>query len=269
MRIQFLTLVKGGGDLATGVAYRLFRCGFPVVCTELAQPTVVRRTVAFAEAVYAGEVTVEGVTARRVATYREVRPTLAEGLVPVLVDPQARALRQLRPRVVVDAIMAKRNTGTALSDARFVVGMGPGFEAGVDCHALVETLRGHNLGRVILSGPAAPNTGTPAVRSGFGEERVLRAPAAGIIVPVRRIGDRVEKGEVVARVDGSEVRAGVSGLLRGMIKEGLTVRPGLKVGDVDLGAAPEACYTISDRALAVAGGVLEAIMYLIHRQETV
>lgn len=266
MRIQFLTLVKSGGDLATGVAHRLFRCGFPVVCTELPQPTVVRRTVAFAEAVYSGEVTVEGVTARRVDSVRQVRATLAEGIVPVLVDPQARAIRSLRPRVVVDAIMAKRNTGATIADAPVVIGLGPGFEAGVDCHAVVETLRGHNLGRVILSGAAAPNTGTPAVRSGFGEERVLRAPAAGIIQPVHFIGDRVEKGEVVARVDGYEVRAGVSGLLRGMIKEGLVVRTGLKVGDVDPGADRSACYTISDRALAVAGGVVEAIMFLVHRQ---
>ncbi len=267
MNIRFLTLVKSGGDLATGVAHRLHRCGFPVVCTELAQPTVVRRTVAFAEAVYGGEVTVEGVKARRIDSPRLVRATLSEGIVPVLVDPQAQAIARLRPRVVVDAIMAKRNTGTTLADAPVVIGLGPGFQAGVDCHAVVETLRGHNLGRVIWSGAAAPNTGSPAVRSGFGEERVLRATAAGTIQPVRHIGDRVAKDEVVATVNGAEVRAGVSGLLRGMIKDGLPVHQGMKVGDVDPGAAPEACYTISDRALAVAGGVVEAIMFLIHRQE--
>jgi xanthine dehydrogenase accessory factor len=257
-----VVLIKGGGDLASGVAHRLHRAGFPVVITELPQPTVIRRTVAFASAVFEGQVTVEGVTARRLDDLAAVPTALAEGVIPVLVDPPAEAVRRLQPDVVVDAIVAKRNTGTRLTDAPIVVALGPGFVAGVDCHAVVETQRGHYLGRVILAGAAAPSTGEPGEVAGVGGERVLRSPVAGTFRGRRRIGEPVVAGDVVAEVDGAPVIAAIAGVLRGLLHDGLAVHPGLKVGDVDPRGQPEYCFTISDKARAVAGGVLEAILYL-------
>jgi len=257
-----MVLIKGGGDLASGVAHRLHRAGFAVVVTELPQPTVIRRTVAFASAVFDGQVTVEGVTARRLDDLAAVPAVLAEGVIPVLVDPLAEAVRRLQPDVVVDAIMAKRNTGTRLTDAPIVVALGPGFVAGVDCHAVIETQRGHDLGRVILAGAAAAPTGEPGEIGGVGGERVLRAPAAGIFRGRRRIGETVAAGDVVAEVDGAPVIAAIAGVLRGLLHDGLTVHAGMKVGDVDPRGRPEYCFTISDKARAVAGGVLEAILHL-------
>ncbi len=256
-----MVIIKGGGDLASGVAHRLHRAGFQVVITELPQPTVIRRTVAFASAVFEGQVTVEGVTARRLDDLAAVPTALAEGVIPVLVDPPAEAVRRLRPDVVVDAIMAKRNTGTRFTDAPVVVALGPGFVAGVDCHAVVETQRGHYLGRVILTGTAAPNTGEPGETAGVGGERVLRAPVAGTFRGRRRISELVAAGDVVAEVDGVPVIAAIAGVLRGLLHDGLAVPPGMKVGDVDPRGQPEYCFTISDKARTVAGGVLEAILY--------
>jgi len=260
-----LVVVKGGGDLATGVAYRLFRSGFPVAITELAQPTVVRRTVAFAQAVFDGETVVEGVAARRIDTPAEVWPTLREGKLPVIVDPQARIIGELRPTVMVDAIMAKRNTATRLSDAPIVIALGPGFVAGVDAHAVIETNRGHHLGRVLWSGEAEPNTGIPGPIGGYTVERVLRAPTAGIFTAARKIGDRVAQGDVVAWVDEQPVVAEVTGVLRGLLQEGLPVAQGMKVGDIDPRAEVGHCFTISDKALAIGGGVLEAVLTLWQR----
>ena len=257
-----LVLIKGAGDLATGVAARLFRCGFPVVMTELPHPLMVRRTVAFGEAVYEGEVEVEGITARRVEDVPEARLALAAQVIPVLVDPQAGSARELAPAVLVDAIMAKRNTGTTIADAPVVIALGPGFTAGVDCHAVIETNRGHCLGRVITEGSAEPDTGRPGLVGGKTDERILRAPVDGPMEAVATIGDRVEVGQVVARIHGREVRAGTSGVLRGLVRPGALVPAGEKIGDVDPRAEPEHCYLISDKALAIAGGVLEAILRL-------
>jgi len=262
-----VVLIKGGGDLASGVAHRLHRAGFQVVITELPQPTVIRRTVAFASAVFAGQVTVEGVTARRLDDLAAVPAALAEGIIPVLVDPQAEAVGRLQPGVVVDAIMAKRNTGTRRTDAPIVVALGPGFVAGVDCHAVIETQRGHDLGRVILAGAAAPSTGEPGETAGVGGERVLRAPVAGTFRGRRRIGEPVAAGDVVAEVDGAPVVAAIAGVLRGLLHDGLAVHAGMKVGDVDPRGRPAYCFTISDKARAVAGGVLEAILYLRGQDE--
>jgi xanthine dehydrogenase accessory factor len=258
---QDIVVIKGGGDLATGVAHRLHRAGFRVVITELAQPTVIRRAVAFATAVYEGEVTVEAVVARRV-NLDQVEDLLREGVIPVLVDPQAEAVRVLRPLAVVDAIMAKRNTGTRITDAPIVIGLGPGFTAGVDVHAVIETERGHNLGRVILEGGATADTGVPGPIGGVTAERVLRAPGDGIFRGLRVIGQRVEEGEAVARVDDAPVVARVGGVIRGLLADGLAVRVGMKVGDVDPRGVVEHCFTISDKARAIGGGVLEAILYL-------
>ena len=262
-------IIRGGGDLATGAAHRLFRAGFPVILTEAERPTMVRRTVAFAECLYAGSIEVEGVEARPARGWTpgeklaSARALLAEGVVPVVVDPEGEIIPLARPAAVVDAILAKRNLGTRLDQAEVVVALGPGFTAGLDAHAVIETARGHNIGRVILEGPAEPDTGVPGPVEGFTTERLLRSPAAGRFEPLRRIGDRVEKGQAVARVGGQEVKAQVSGVLRGLLREGLEVTPGFKVGDIDPRARPEHCFTISDKARAVAGGVLEAVMMFL------
>jgi xanthine dehydrogenase accessory factor len=255
-------VVKGGGDLGSGVAWRLHRCGFRVLVTETAEPTVIRRAVAFASAVYDDAITVEGVTARLVAGDDGVFEAWASGVVPVLVDPQAAVVERLRPEAVVDAIMAKRNLGTHPMDAPIVVALGPGFTAGRDCHAVVETNRGHDLGRVILEGSAEPNTGVPGTVGGESGRRVLRAPQPGILRAARAIGDRVGEGEPVVYVDSEPVRARLDGVVRGLLQDGLAVREGMKVGDVDPRGVVSHCFTISDKALAVAGGVVEAILYL-------
>jgi len=263
-----LVVMKGGGDLGSGVAVRLFRSGFPVVITELPQPMVVRRTVAFAEAIYTGETTVEDVIARRVDRIEGIWPTLKEGQIPIIIDPEAHVIQELHPTVLIDAIVAKRNTGTRLSDAPTVIALGPGFEAGVDAHAIVETNRGHNLGRVLWTGRAEPNTGIPSSIDGYAEERVLRAPVGGEVSVAKRIGEFVQKGEVAAWVNGTPVAATISGVLRGLIKEGIKVAKGTKLGDIDPRGQPNHCFTISDKALAVGGGVLEAVLYrLTHLQQ--
>lgn len=256
---RLLVLVKGAGDLASGVAWRLHNCGFAVVMTEIARPTAIRRAVSFAEAIYDGVATVEGVTARR-ASLPDVQQALQEGLIPVLVDPDARSVAVLRPPVVVDGIMAKRNLGTTLTDAPLVIALGPGFVAGLDAHAVVETQRGHRLGRVLWSGQAEPNTGIPGQVDGHAQERVVRSPAAGVFHALKGIGETVSPGEVVATVDGVPAAATMGGILRGILRDGLTVRPGAKTGDIDPRCVREHCFTVSDKALAVAGGVLEAIL---------
>ena len=255
-----LVLIKGAGDLASGVAARLYRSGFPVAMTELAQPLMVRRTVAFGEAVYEEEFAVEGIVARRVSSPDEARRALAEGKIPVAVDPETSLRLALKPAVVVDAIMAKRNTGTRPADAPLVVGLGPGFRAGQDCHAVVETNRGHWLGRVIWDGEAEPDTGIPGEVAGQRGRRMLHAPADGILEAHAAIGDMVKADQVLATVSGTEVRAGLDGVLRGLIHSGLVVSAGLKIGDVDPRAERAHCFSISDKSLAVGGGVLEAIL---------
>jgi xanthine dehydrogenase accessory factor len=222
---------------------------------------VVRRTVAFAEAVYEGETTVEDVAAKRMDTAESIWPTLQGGQIPVIVDPKAHVVEKLRPTVLIDAIVAKRNTGTSLSDAPIVIALGPGFESGVDAHAVIETNRGHNLGRVLWTGQAEPNTGIPSPVDGYAEERVLRAPVGGEVSVAKRIGEFVQKGEVTAWVNGTPVAATIPGVLRGLIKEGIKVARGTKLGDIDPRCQPNDCFTISDKALAIGGGVLEAVLY--------
>jgi len=260
---DILVVIKGGGDLATGVVHRLHRAGMQIVVTELPQPTVIRRAVAVASAVYEGQVEVEGLVARLARNDEEIHATLAVGQVPVVIDPRVEVISRLRPTAVVDAIIAKRNTGTRITDAPIVIGLGPGFTAGEDVHAVIETNRGHNLGRVILSGSAEPDTGIPGPTMGYTVERVLRAPCEGLFKGERRIGDPVQAGERVASVAGQPVLANISGVLRGLLADGLTVRAGMKVGDVDPRGVREHCFTISDKARAIGGGVLEAILYLI------
>ncbi len=259
-----LVVVKGAGDLATGVACRLVRAGFPVVMTEIPEPTVVRRGVSFAQAVFDGESVVEGIEAMLAAAPVQALALAREGRIGVLIDPPAACLAELRPAALVDAIIAKRNLGTSMLDAPVVVALGPGFRAGRDAHAVVETNRGHSLGRMLLDGEAEPDTGVPATVGGHGAERVLRAPAAGPFEGIAAIGDFVRTGEVLGRVSGQTVIAPFDGCLRGLIQTGVHVKPGMKIGDVDPRAAREHCFTVSDKALAVGGGVLEALLYFLH-----
>lgn len=258
-----LVLIKGAGDLGSGVALRLKRCGFSVIMTEVDQPLAVRRTVSFSEAVYDGEAVVEGVRARLVKTTTEAQKVAGTKDIAIIVDPEARLALSLKPAVVVDARMAKSNLGTVLSDGLIVIGLGPGFSAGEDVHAVIETNRGHNLGRACYEGAAQPDTGVPAPVSGFSHDRVLKAPVSGELQVLRDIGEEVAAGDGVARVGGIEVRAAIAGILRGMARNGLHVDAGLKIGDIDPRADRSSCFTVSDKAMAIAGGVLEAILCLL------
>ena len=260
-----LILVKGAGDLATGTAVRLYRAGFQVVMTDVAQPTAVRRTVAFSQCIYDGQTTVEGITARKAENRDQVRDILAAGEIPVLVDPQASILPQLPFMAVVDAILAKKNLGTTISDAPIVLALGPGFTAGADCHGVIETKRGHDLGRLILEGAAIPNTGVPGDVGGYTTERIIRAPADGPFEPVAQIGQQVNLGDVVAKVNGIPVTAKLTGIVRGMLPAGIPVTAGMKSGDIDPRCEVRHCFTVSDKARAIGGGVLEGILYFGRR----
>jgi len=258
---RLLVLIKGAGDLATGVALRLYRSGFPVVMTELAEPLTVRRGAAFGEAVFTGQQIVEEVAARLAPDAATARQLLESGAIPVLVDPDAAWRQELQPEALVDAVMAKRNTGTTLADAPFVIALGPGFAAGRDCHAVIETNRGHRLGRVIWQGAAEPDTGVPGeVGGNLRSERVLYAPATGILTATIEIGDVVSTGQLIASVEGYEIRAAFPGVLRGLVHPGVRVEAGMKIGDVDPRGERSHCFTASDKALAIGGGVLEAIL---------
>jgi xanthine dehydrogenase accessory factor len=252
--------VRGGGDLGSGVVLRLWRAGFEVIVLEVAHPVAVRRTVSFAEAVYDGSADVEeghGVLAPSAEAALEL---LTRREIAVLVDPDAASLPRLRPNALVDAIMAKRNLGTRLDMAPCVVCLGPGFEAGVDCDAVIETNRGPHLGRALWSGHAEADTGIPASVRGVTADRVLRAPTDGAMVALKSIGHIADDGEVVARVDGEPVISSIAGMVRGLARDGLQVRAGMKVGDIDPRLDPELCRLVSDKSLAIAGGVLEAVL---------
>ena len=256
-----LVVIRGGGDIATGIALRLYRSGMEVVLCEREQPTAIRRTVAFSEAVRLGETEVEGVAARR-AELEEIPELLELGIVPVLVDPEAELALALAPDALVDAILANRNLGTTADMAPAVVAVGPGFTAGEDCHAVVETMRGHYLGRVLYEGSALPNTNVPGLIGGYAGERVLRAPADGVFQGALAIGDRVEAGDVAGYVDGVPMACTIGGVLRGLLADGVRVHRGMKSGDVDPRCEADHCWLVSDKALAVGGGVLEAVLRL-------
>jgi xanthine dehydrogenase accessory factor len=258
-------LLRGGGDLASGVAWRLHRCGFRIYITEIAQPMAVRRKVSFCEAVYDGESLVEGVKARLIRDPKEMAETWDQGQIPVLVDPEGQSKSVTEPEVIVDAILAKRNLGTSIRDARLVIALGPGFEAGRDAHYVVETNRGHNLGRLLSSGSAEPNTGVPGSVKGISADRVLRSPSEGMWKSTMDIGDLVKQGETVGTVAEIPVTAKIDGILRGLIRPGIYVNEDLKIGDIDPRGVKASCYTISDKALAIAGGVLEGILSVYAR----
>jgi len=256
-----LILIRGAGDLASGIALRLFRSGLSVMMTDLPRPTSIRRTVSFSEAIVRGETTVEDVMATRAESAAEALKLLNDGVIPVLADPECACRTELKPHVVVDAILAKRNLGTKITDASIVIGVGPGFTAGEDCHAVVETMRGHTLGRAIYEGSALPNTNIPGLIGGFAGERVLRAPADGAFRTAASIGDLVNEGDTVGYVGDAPMKCTISGVLRGLIADGTMVHKGMKSGDVDPRGDVSYCQTASDKALAIGGGVLEAILH--------
>lgn len=262
MLSKMRVIIKGGGDLATAVAHKLFRAGFPVLITEISQPMVVRRSVAFANCVYEKEWTVEGVTAKLANGIEEAEEIMKGKMIPVFIDPECRIRQEIQPTVIVDAILAKKNCGTELTDAPIVIGLGPGFTAGEDVHAVIETQRGHNLGRVILQGKAAPNTGIPGNIGGYAAERVFRAPCQGVVTNYVEIGSRVMPGDILCWVDGWPVTAEIGGIVRGIIHDGIRVEEKEKLGDIDPRGIEEYCYTISDKGRTIAGGVMEVIFYL-------
>jgi xanthine dehydrogenase accessory factor len=257
--MPLLTLIRGGGDLASGVALRLRRAGLHVLITELAVPLVVRRKVAFAEAVFSGVAEVEGVTARRVDSLQTIWDALARAEVALLVDPGAEVIKIAHPAVIVDARMLKTPPEPGLPQALLSIGLGPGFEAGVNCHAAVETRRGPSLGRLIWQGSPDADTGIPEAVGPYGAERVLRAPVDGALTVLAEIGNRLQAGQPVAEVGGKLVLAPFQGVLRGLVHPGLHVSAGMKIGDVDPRDDPRLCFRVSDKALAVAGGVMEAV----------
>ncbi|MGN0335300.1 MAG: selenium-dependent molybdenum cofactor biosynthesis protein YqeB [Lachnospiraceae bacterium] len=267
-----LTVVRGGGDLATGTIYKLVKCGFRVLVLETEAPSAIRRNVAFSEAVYEGSWQVEDMVCELAHSAGEAKEIMDRGRPAMLVDPAGICLKEVKPDVVVDAILAKKNLGTLRQMAPVTIALGPGFTAGKDVDAVIETMRGHRLGRVILEGSAIPNTGIPGPIAGVAAERVLHAPAAGIFRNIKKVTDTVERGECIAYVetaDGNvEVQASVSGLLRGLLRDGYPVVRGFKIADIDPRISEyENCFTISDKARCIAGGVLEAILCLQNRRE--
>ena len=266
MKRDSLMIVRGGGDLATGTIHRLWSAGLRVLVLETEHPAAIRRQVSLCEAVYEGETTVEGLRAVRISKQEEAEAVWAQNAVPVLIDPKGESIRTLKPDVVVDAILAKKNLGTTREMASLTIALGPGFTAGQDVDVVVETKRGHKLGRIIRAGAATPNTGVPGVIGGYAAERVLHSPAQGIFRDLHAIGDFVEAGEAIAKVETPEgrevlVKTQIAGILRGLLRDGYPVVPGFKVADVDPRKTElENCFLISDKARCIAGSVLELVV---------
>lgn len=261
MKKSFPIIIRGGGDLATGTIHKLHRAGFPVIVLETDRPSAIRRYVAFSEAVYEGQWTVEGTTAYLAKDFTDALRILKEGNIPILIDPEGEILGEIRPQVLIDAILAKKNLGTHTDMADTVIALGPGFTVGKDAHLVIETQRGHNLGRVLTQGSAEANTGIPGVIAGYGKERVIHSPAQGILQNICKIGDLVEKGQTLAMIGDVPVTATLTGVLRGLIRDGYPVTKGFKIADIDPRESQQKnCYTISDKARCIAGGVLEGIL---------
>lgn len=257
-----LIVVRGAGDLATAVIIRLFKSGFKVAALDIRKPTVIRRTVSFAEAMFTGACTVEGVTGK-LTPIDGVTDAIEEGIVPVVIDPEGETIRRYRPTVVVDAIIAKKNLGTSRSMAPFTVALGPGFTAGEDVDCVIETTRGHKLGRLIYSGSAEPNTGIPGNIDGFTSERVIHSPCAGVFTACKKIGDVVKRGDVIAHVGEAGVYAKIDGMIRGLLHDGLYVHEHFKIADIDPRGEKAEYMTCSDKARSLSGSVLEAVMHFL------
>ncbi len=253
-------LIRGAGEMATGVAHRLASCHFKVCMTETSNPQAVRREVAFSEAVFDLEQEVEGVTAKRVDSPDQIHDVWKEGKIPVLTDPEATVKDFIKPDVLIDATLAKRNLGTKMTDAPLVIGLGPGFHAGRDVHLVIETNRGHNLGRIFANGEAEPNTGIPGSIDGYAEERVIRAPKDGTFKALMKIGEAVRGDGKVGIIGNVEVRSRIGGVIRGLLRDGTEVWKGMKLGDVDPRGMKAHCDTISDKARTISGGVLQAML---------
>ena len=260
-----IIIVRGGGDLATGVVQKFHRAGFHVLVLEISAPTAVRRSVALCEAVYDGVKQVEDVTCRLISGIDEAEACWTEKSVPLIVDPHGASIKEINPAAVIDAILAKRNLGTTRCMADVTIGLGPGFNAGEDVDAVIETDRGHDLGRLILQGCAKPDTGIPGEIEGESSQRVLRAPSTGIMINIKQIGSLVEQGEAVFSVSGAQVNAPFKGVLRGLLRENAHVQKGMKVGDIDPRFDVD-WRTISDKARSLGGAALEAYLYLNKRK---
>ncbi|MFI3312714.1 MAG: selenium-dependent molybdenum cofactor biosynthesis protein YqeB [Eubacteriales bacterium] len=258
-----VVFIRGAGDIASGIALRLFRAGFQVIMADIAKPTAIRRTVCFSQAMVYGTTEVEGVKAIFAKTCEDAVKISGENSIAVICDKTGEMIGEIRPNVVVDGILAKKNLGTTMDMAPIVIGIGPGFTAGVDCHCAVETMRGHTLGRTIYQGSPLPNTGIPGLIGGFAGERVLRAPADGIFHQILEIGAQVAMGDVAGMVGDAPMVCTLDGTLRGILPEGTAVHKGMKAGDIDPRCKPEHCHTASDKALAVGGGVLEGILHFM------
>ena len=257
---ELVILIKGAGEMATGVAHRLASCHFKVCLTEISEPQAVRREVTFSEAVSDREKEVEEMVAKLVESPEQISETWKERKIPILIDPEAKVKDFLKPNVLIDGILAKKNLGTKMTDAPLVIGLGPGFLAGEDVHVVIETNRGHNLGRIIKEGEAEPNTGILGSIAGYTEERVFRAPAGGIFKTLKRIGDGVRANEKVGMIVNVEVRSRIAGVIRGLLRDGTEAWKGMKLGDVDPRGIKTHCCTISDKARTISGGVLQAIL---------
>lgn len=261
--IDDIIIVRGGGDIASGAIQKLYRSGFKVLVLETETPSAIRRKVAFCEAVYEKEIEIEGIKARLVANDEEIQDCWDSDIVPVMIDSRGKVIERLKPLAVVDGILAKQNFGTKRSMAPITVALGPGFSAPEDVDIVIETMRGHNLGRIIEEGKASENTGVPGVIAGFGIERVIYSDYSGIITHIEKIGNVVEKGDVIAVVGDNEIYASISGVLRGIIRDGYKVKKGLKIADIDPRISEkDNCFTISDKARNIGGAVLESILYL-------
>lgn len=258
-----IIVVRGGGDIASGAIQKLYRSGFKVLVLETETPSAIRRKVAFCEAVYEKEIEIEGIKARLVANDEEIQECWNSDIVPVMIDSRGKVIERLKPLAVVDGILAKQNFGTKRSMAPITVALGPGFSAPEDVDIVIETMRGHNLGRIIEEGRASENTGVPGIIAGFGIERVIYSDYSGVITNIEKIGNVVEKGDVIAVVGDNEIYASISGVLRGIIRDGYKVKKGLKIADIDPRISEkDNCFTISDKARNIGGAVLESILYL-------
>jgi xanthine dehydrogenase accessory factor len=257
--------LRGGGDLGTGVALRLHRAGYRVLITELAQPLVIRRAVAFASAINLGSIEVEGVIAQRIDQIDQADRVWSIDHIPVLADPDRSISARWQPAALIDAILAKVNIGTHLHEAPIVIGLGPGFTVGIDCHAIVETNRGHNLGRVYYQGSAEADTGMPGKIGGEDSKRVLRAPIDGLFRAKQTIGEKVMTGDVIGHIGSQSIKTEINGVVRGILQDGISIAARTKVADVDPRGEASYCFSVSDKAWAVGGGVLEAVLYLYNR----
>lgn len=257
-------VVRGGGDISSGVINRLYKMGVKVLVLEIEKPNFIRRKVCYGQAIYEKEYELEGAVSKFAESIEDIEKIWNENKIPVYIDPEMKVVDIVKPDAVVDAIIAKKNLGFKISKDYITIALGPGFEAGKDADVVIETNRGHNLGRVIFEGKAAENTGVPGVINGFGRERVVYAPEKGILTIIKDIGSIVKKDEIIAYVDDVPVYATLSGLVRGMIRDKSLVTKGLKIGDIDPRESEyENCFTISDKARTVSGGVAEALFYLL------